>query len=99
LPSKRPRGVSEGWRTYLPRFRVSEEDAFDIMMEALSRRPAAADDNIRGVIDTTAQKPTDRESVSGGPSIEGHTPGPADKIADVLGIGRKRATLATRSGW
>ena len=38
---------------------VSEEDAFDIMLEALSRQPAAADDkaedNIRGVIDTTAQ--------------------------------------------
>ena len=86
---------------------MSEEDAFDIMMpEALSRRPAAADDNIRGVIDTTAQKPTDREPVSSGPSIEEYTPGPADKIADVLGIERKRrsyeersATLATRSGW
>jgi hypothetical protein len=85
---------------------VSEEDAFiDIMPEALSRRPAAADDNIRGVIDTTAQKPADGEPVTGGPSIEEYTPGPADKIADVLGIGRKRrsyersATLATRTGW
>jgi hypothetical protein len=61
LPSKRLRWVSEGQRrTYLPRFHVSEEDAFDIMPEALSRQPAAADDkaedNVRGVIDTTAQK-------------------------------------------
>ena len=44
MPSKRLRGVSEGRRTCLPRFHVSEEDAFDIMLEALSRRPAAADD-------------------------------------------------------
>jgi hypothetical protein len=45
LPSKRLRGVSEGEeRTCLPRFHVSEEDAFDIMREALSRQPAAADD-------------------------------------------------------
>jgi len=72
LPSKRLRGVSEG--TYLPCFHVSEEDAFDIMPEALSRQPAAADDkaenNIRGGIDTTTQKPTDGEPVTGGPSIE-----------------------------
>jgi hypothetical protein len=65
LPSKHLRGVSEGAeRTYLlPRFHVSEEDAFDIMMKALIQRPAAADDkaedNVRGIIDTTAQKPTD----------------------------------------
>ena len=89
---------------------MSEEDAFDIMPEALSRWPAALrttkrKTTIRGVIDTTAQKPTDLEPVSDGPSIEGYTPGPADKIADVLGIGRKRrsyersATLATRTGW
>jgi hypothetical protein len=78
LPSKRLRGVSEGRppprrRTYLPRFHVSEEDAFDIMPEALSRQPAAADDkaedNLRGVIDTTAQKPTDGEPVTGGPMV------------------------------
>jgi hypothetical protein len=56
------------------------------------------------VIDTTAQKPTDREPVSGGPSIEEYTPGLADKIADILGIERKRrsyersATLALRIG-
>jgi hypothetical protein len=43
LPSKRLRGVSEGQRTCLPRFHVSEEDAFDIMLEAPSRQPAAAD--------------------------------------------------------
>jgi hypothetical protein len=65
---------------------VSEEDAFDIMPEALSPQPAAADDkaedNIRGAIDTTAQKLTDGQPVSGGPSIEGYTPGLADKIAD-----------------
>src|SRR5215208_1357090 len=42
------------------------------------------------MIDTTAQKPTDREPVSGGPSIEGYTPVPADKIADIPGIERKR---------
>jgi hypothetical protein len=76
LPSKRLCGVSEGRprRTYLPRFHVSEEDAFDIMMEALSRQPAAADDkaegNIRGVTDTTAQKPTDGDPVTGGSSVE-----------------------------
>jgi hypothetical protein len=67
---------------------VSEEDAFDIMLEALSRRPAAADDkaqdNLRGVIDTTAQRLADNEPATGGPSIEGYTPGPADKVADVL---------------
>jgi hypothetical protein len=48
------------------------------MLEALSRQPAAADDkaedNIRGVIDTTAQKPTDGEPVTGGPSIDMSTP-------------------------
>jgi hypothetical protein len=111
LPSKRLRGVSEGRgrRTYLPRIHVSEEDAFDIMPEALSRQPAAADDkaedNLRGVIDTTAQKPTDGEPVTGGPSIEEYTPGLADKIAGILGIERKRrsyertATLALRTGW
>jgi hypothetical protein len=45
LPSKRLRGVSEGAKD-LPATlsHVSEEDAFDIMPEALSRRPAAADD-------------------------------------------------------
>jgi hypothetical protein len=63
-----------GAETYLPRFHVSEEDAFDIMMEALSRQPAAADDkaegNIRGVTDTTAQKPTDGDPVTGGSSVE-----------------------------
>ena len=72
MPSKRLRGVSEG-RAYLPRFDVSEEDAVNIMPEALSRRRAAADDkaedNIRGVIDTTAQKPTDGEPVSGRPRV------------------------------
>jgi hypothetical protein len=110
LPSKRLRGVSEGRRTCLPRFHVSEEDAFDIMLEALSRQPAAADDkaedNIRGVIDTTAQRLADNEPATGGPSIEGYTPGLADKIADILGIERKRrssyeptATLAMRTGW
>jgi hypothetical protein len=54
----------------------------------LSRQPAAADDkaedNLRGVIDTTAQKPTDGEPVTGGPSIEEYTPGLADKSADIL---------------
>ena len=69
---------------------VSEEDAFDIMLEALSRQPAAADDNIWGVIDTTAQRLADNEPATGGPSIEGYTPGLADKIADILGIERKR---------
>ena len=73
--------------------------------------PAAADDkaqdNIRGVIDTTAQRLADNEPATGGPSIEGYTPGLADKIADILGIERKRrsssyeptATLAMRTGW
>jgi hypothetical protein len=46
---------------------VSEEDAFDIMLEALSRQPAAADDNIWGVIDTTAQRLADNEPATGGP--------------------------------
>ena len=94
---------------------MSEEDAFiNIMLEALSRQPAAADDkaedNIRGVIDTTAQRLADNEPATGGPSspsIEGYTPGLADKIADILGIERKRrsssyeptATLAMRTGW
>jgi hypothetical protein len=86
---------------------VSEEDAFDILLEALSRQPAAADDNIRGVINTTAQRLADDEPATGGPTIEGYTPGLADKIADILGIERKRrsssyeptATLATRTGW
>jgi hypothetical protein len=111
LPSKRLRGVSEGSKD-LPATlsHVSEEDAFDIMLEALSRQPAAADDkaedNIRGVIDTTAQRLADNEPATGGPSIEGYTPGLADKIADILGIERKRrssyersATLAMRTGW
>ena len=57
---------------------MSEEDAVNIMLEALSRQPAAADDkaedNIRGVIDTTAQMPTDGEPVTGGPTIEEYTP-------------------------
>jgi hypothetical protein len=54
---------------------VSEEDAFDIMLEALSRQPAAADDkaedNIRGVIDTTAQRLADNEPATGGPRPDG----------------------------
>jgi hypothetical protein len=52
---------------------VSEEDAFDIMLEALSRQPAAADDkaedNIWGVIDTTAQRLADNEPATGGPLV------------------------------
>jgi hypothetical protein len=50
---------------------VSEEDAFDIMLEALSRQPAAADDNIWGVIDTTAQRLADNEPATGGPRPDG----------------------------
>jgi hypothetical protein len=58
--------------------REREEDAFDIMLQALSRQPAAADDkaqdNIQGVIDTIAQRLADNEPATGGPSIEGTPP-------------------------
>ena len=50
LPSKRLRGRSPRGGAYLPRFRVSEEDAFiNTMLEALSRQPAAADDKAEEV--------------------------------------------------
>ena len=93
MPSKRLRGGSEG-RTCLPRFHVSEEDAFDIMLEALSRQPAAADDKAEdkhtGRDRHNRARLPDNEPATGGPSIEGYTPGLADKIADILGIERKR---------
>jgi P4 family phage/plasmid primase-like protien len=85
-----------GLAGFLLRHKVSEEDTFKMMYEAYTRQsdvPRNAEQDVRGIVSSTAQKLRDREHVSGGPTAEEFAPGIITALNEVLGWGKRKRGL------